>query len=441
MKKILAALIVLFVAMFLIAPFFIGTAAEKQIDKQIKNISRNSNVDVSNIYKKGWFTSTAETTFDLSQVLNQYTGLNTNISIGLKKIIVKTRSEIIHGPFPLKRLYSKQPVLKPVLSVTKNVTKIIFPPDVMDFTPTIITYISVLPNGNGIGAFTIPKTEYKNIYEGNEIKIGEVNGEMSFSSDLQNHSLKFIAPKIFLKEKKKEIAINNFKFATENEKNKNANFKLSFDNIDIENVKISEGKFNGTTKLKNGLISFSADLNIKKWKSKNEKAGPIEFSLTGKNIKKSAYDQIAKLLKEYKNNSSQDKNNKIANVFLMTQIMALLPELLAESPEIVLEKCNITSSEGKSVISTAFKIDGSKINNANDIKQLIKAIIFDFSMTVPEKIAEKYKSDDENAKMFAVQKMMIKDGDNYKLNVLYKNAKLMINGKPFSFPDKQQNSN
>ena len=52
---------------------------EKQIDKQVNTIIQNNNVDISNVYKKGWFASSAETTFDLSQILNQYTKLNTNI--------------------------------------------------------------------------------------------------------------------------------------------------------------------------------------------------------------------------------------------------------------------------------------------------------------------------------------------------------------------------
>ena len=432
MKKIIAGIVLLFIAAILITPLFVGIAAEKQINKQISKVSLTTDVTISNVYKRNWFTSTAETSFDLSQILAAYGLLRLNTTPDLGKTIVKTRSEIIHGPFPLKRFYPKQPLAVPLLGVTKNITKIIFPSDVINFTPTITTYTSIYPNGSGSGAFTIPKIKYQISDTGNLLKCSEIDGEISFSSDMSKLFFAFNAPKIFFKNLDNEFEVNGLKCSWRNDREKagiqSGDFKLTFDNIISGKTKINNCTFSNFRKEEGSNLFFNTSISIKSFKDDNTGLGPVEIELSGKNIKKNVYKQLTSLL----SNVNNDSENQFARVLMMTQIIGLLPELLLESPEINLKKLEIGTPDGKVSISASIKADETKLINPNDLKEIIKSIIADFSMVIPNSIAEKYIFNNKNPRYIMLQNMMIEDSVNYTLNLKYKDSQFFVNGEPFS---------
>lgn len=437
MKKTLAVLIFTIILIALISPFFIGIAAEKQIGKQISFIEKENNISVSNAYKRNWFTSSAETTFSLAEIFNAYNIFPKRMPAGFKDIIIKTRSEIIHGPFPLKRFYSKQPVFKPVLSVTKNVTKIILPPDISKLNPTVTTYISTFPDGNSVGAFTIPGANL--LDEDVEMKISQIDGEMSFSPDMSSRSISFNLPEFLLNEKSSKTKIDNLKFSFQEKKKEISKLTISFDNFLFGKSKIKNCALAASTKESNGLLAFDMKIDAEEGEDENGKAGPIEFSLTGKKINKDACNQIISLYKEMNNKRGQNQDDKIANVFLITQVLSLLPEILSESPEIILSN-KIGTPDGNVLLDAQLKISDKNINEIKDIRQIINSIIFNLSMTFPESAAQKYIFMSDDPQKALAQKMMIKDGENYKLDLIYKNAELTVNGQPFSLFEKENNT-
>ena len=121
MKKILTGSILLFAIVVLITPLFVGMAAEKEINKQINNLSQATDVTISNVYNRHWFTSNTETTFNLSKLLASYNVPSFDGISSSAMIMVKTKSEILHGPLALKRFHPKQSMTVPVLGVTKNI--------------------------------------------------------------------------------------------------------------------------------------------------------------------------------------------------------------------------------------------------------------------------------------------------------------------------------
>jgi len=124
---------------------------------------------------------------------------------------------------------------------------------------------------------------------------------------------------------------------------------------------------------------------------------------------------------------------------LITQVLSLLPEILSESPEIILSN-KIGTPDGNVLLDAQLKISDKNINEIKDIRQIINSIIFNLSMTFPESAAQKYIFMSDDPQKALAQKMMIKDGENYKLDLIYKNAELTVNGQPFSLFEKENNT-
>jgi len=431
MKKIIAGTVLFFIAVVLITPLFVGIAAEKKINEQISKVLLTTDVTISNIYKRNWFSSNAETSFDLSQILSAYGLLRLDMMPDLGKLKVKIQSEIIHGPFPLKRFYSKQSIVKPMLSVVKSITAIL-PQDVLNFTPTITTYISIDPIGGGKGIFSIPVIDYADSATGQSLKSGEINGGMGFSPDMSILFFNFYTPEIFLRNHDNSVDIKGLRGSWHsNKKNGGINivgFGLVINSLTTDKTKINNVIFSNSQEEKAGNLFFNTDISIISLKDRDTDFGPVKIELSGKNIKKNVYKQLTSLLSGLNNKSE----NQFVHILTMTQIIGLLPELLSESPEINLKKFEIGTPDGKISISASIKSDEADLINSNDLEGIIKSIIADFSMIIPNSIAEKYILNNKNPRYIMLQSMMVEDGVNYTLDLKYKDSQFFVNGKPFS---------
>jgi uncharacterized protein YdgA (DUF945 family) len=331
----------------------------------------------------------------------------------------------------MKRFYPNQPMAVPVLGIMKNITTVIFPPDFLDFTPAITTYMSIYPNGSMSGIFTIPGSDYK-INDDSELRFSKTDGEIGFSSDASKLFLTLNIPDIFFKNLDKELNITGLRCSMHADRKDNeiqsGDFKIEIDSLVSDKAKISNCSFSSSSKEKDGNLFFNTGFSIQSFKGSDTDFGPAEIELSGKRIKKDVYKQLTALLSDLNNKS----DNQFAHILLMTQIMGLLPELLSESPEISLTKMKINTPEGLISANASIKVDKSKLINPNNIKEIIKSIDMDFFITIPDNIAEKYIFDNENPRSVMLQKMMVKDNANYILNLKYKDSQFFVNGKPFS---------
>ncbi|RLD11682.1 MAG: hypothetical protein DRI44_03095 [Chlamydiae bacterium] len=436
MKKIILGIIFLFIATVLVTPFFVGIAAEKTINKQIDKMAQTANISISNVYKRNWFSSHANTIFNLSQLLPSL-GLTQLDSIsGLTNISVKIRSEIIHGPFTMKRFYSKQPLSMPVLGVIKSHITILFPPDILNFAPAITAYTSIFPNGSASGVFSIPGINYTDNITDQSLISGNISGETGLAKKGTILYLNFHTPKILLENHKNSAEIKGLNCSWHNSKGAKGisaiSFGLRINSLTTGKTKIDKIFFSSTKKEKSGNLFFNAKLSIMAIKDENTNFGPVKIGLNCKNIKKDVYLQLLSLA----NDAKKEPENQFARVLLMAQIMGLLPELLAESPEINLEEFKIGTPTGNILINANIKAGNSKIVNPNNLKKIIKSINANFTMTIPDSIAEKYIFSNDNPRSVMLQKMMIRNNNNYTLNLKYINSLFFVNGKPFSADDR-----
>jgi len=431
MKKIIAGTVLFFIAVVLITPLFVGIAAEKKINEQISKVLLTTDVTISNIYKRNWFSSNAETSFDLSQILSAYGLFRLDMIPDLGKIKVKTRSEIIHGPFPLKRFYAEQSIVKPMLSVVKSITTIL-PQDVLNFTPTITTYISIDPIGGGKGVFSIPVIDYADTETGQSLKSGKINGGMGFSPDMSILFFDFYTPELLFRNHDNAVDINGLRGSWHSNKGTDGinivGFGFVINSLTSGKTKINTAIFSNSQEEKAGNLFFRTDISIRSLKDSDTDFGPVKIELSGKNIKKNIYKQLASLLSGLNNKSE----NQFAHILTMTQIIGLLPELLSESPEINLKKFEIGTPDGKVSISASIKADKAELTNPNDLEGIINSITADFSMIIPNSIAKKYILNNKNPRYIMLQSMMVEDGVNYTLDLKYKDSQFFVNGQPFS---------
>ncbi len=444
MKKLFLTIIVVLVAAFLLCPLFVGKAAEKQFNALLAQACEESGIAFSNVYHRRWFNSTAETSVDLREALAKVVPHDAGDQLDIPPIIVNTKTEISHGPFPAKRFYPGQPRVKPVLAVMKNVTTINFPPDVLDITPSFTTYTTLYPSGAGEGVFTIPETHYS-LAESEQINIDiqEVTGCSTFSSDLSMKTFSVDAPGARLSTAEMDLSIEDVHLDARSRKGE-SNIPLGTSNFRVGRIFLKEktkdaGSF-GLTECsvatssdeKDGAVSSTLDVSFKEADIDGEKYGPATVTLSVVNIDAAAMMELQKAARDFRKAQSDKAGSQLGLILLMAKINALLPEFVKRSPEFEISKCSLDSPFGTFSASAKAVVDGAAATSFSDIGKMLNAVDAKVDVTIPTPFADKYVlSTNAPLAETPLQGIMVKEGDAYEIHAVYKEGKLLINGKPF----------
>jgi len=423
-KKIFIPIIVIFLVLYYIVPFFVGISAEKEFNSMVKELGRELNTKVKSEYNRGWFSSKAKISFDVQNIAATF---NPNFAELFSDTYFKSKYKINHGLFPFTGNFKNRTPLVPVIAVLQGnsfLSNNLFNKDLKVKSSAVIK----LDGGLG-GTLVLPKQRFfaRNI---DELFVQLIPAEITFSvsRDFDKAEMSIDLPKADFSNKETSGKINEIKISS-NFLKKKGKFPIGETKIKIGKIVLKERK-NKTNEFNFTNFSFSKELNEKnnlvyggvkisfdKFDIPQKKFGPAEFELTFKNLD----SKILLELQTAANELKLDKS-KGSSLMFLSKFTALLPEFINKSPEFELTKFKLKTQYGNFSGYLKAKIKGDNFNKFTKPKNDIDKLYIEANLTIPEDFVK------ENPLTNSFVEF-VKEGKQYKTDILLKNGVFTVNGK------------
>jgi len=429
MKKFISFIVCIILVLYYVAPFFVGKSAEKEFNSMIKSLEGQLNTKIESKYNRGWFSSTANLSFNVQKAV---TKLNPALGENFTDTFLNSDYKINHGFFPFTKNFKNRKPLVPVIAVLKG--KVCFSNKFFDKVIQVDSSAVINLDGGLVGTLTFSKNRvFASELDELFVKIIQSQITFSVSKDLDSSTFALDFPKIKISNKDGLIEIENIKISSKILKTKNklpvGKTKFEIEKIILKDKKNSKNEFDlsnfvlsSSTDEKKDLIFGKFKVAFDKFNMPQETFGPADLEFTYKNFDSKALVKMQNIVNELNINSSQ-----MASVMVLSKLTTLLPELIKKSPEIELTKFKLPTCDGNFSGYFKIKIDGSDFNNFTKIKDDLNKLYIEANFKIPEKFAEGNFLTNNFIKF-------VKDGGNYKADVLFENGDLIINGKETRLP-------
>ena len=429
MKKIFGFIVCIVLVIYYIVPFFVGKSAEKEFSSMVKSLENQLDTKIESKYNRGWFSSKANISFN---VQNAVAKLNPTLAEHFSDTFLKSDYKISHGFFPFTGNFKNRKPLVPVIAVLQGNSYI----SNNFFNKNIKVKPSAVINLNGELASTLifPKQRvFAKKLDELFIKIiqSEINFSVSKNLDKADFSINF--PQINISSKKSLLKAKNIKISSNFLKSKN-NFPVGETEIKINEIVLKDMKnssdevnfsnfsFLKSANEKNDLVFGKIQITFDEFNIPQKKFGPADFELIFNNLDSKSLIEIQTAVNEMQLGKSQ-----MASMIFISKLTTLLPEFIKKSPEIELTKFKVVTPEGDFSGYLKAKIDGKDFVDFTKIKDDIDKVYLEANLTVPGKFAKENSLTNKFVKF-------VKDGRNYKVDVLFENGVLIVNGKKMELP-------
>ncbi len=395
----------------------------------VKSLENQLDTKIESKYNRGWFSSKANISFN---VQNAVAKLNPTLAEHFSDTFLKSDYKISHGFFPFTGNFKNRKPLVPVIAVLQGNSYI----SNNFFNKNIKVKPSAVINLNGELASTLifPKQRvFAKKLDELFIKIiqSEINFSVSKNLDKADFSINF--PQINISSKKSLLKAKNIKISSNFLKSKN-NFPVGETEIKINEIVLKDMKnssdevnfsnfsFLKSANEKNDLVFGKIQITFDEFNIPQKKFGPADFELIFNNLDSKSLIEIQKAVGEM-----QLGNSQMASMMFLSKLTTLLPKLIKKSPEIELTKFKVVTPEGDFSGYLKAKIDGKDFVDFTKIKDDIDKVYLEANLTVPGKFAKENSLTNKFVKF-------VKDGRNYKVDVLFENGVLIVNGKKMELP-------
>lgn len=468
MNKIVTIVIV--VAAVLIAavaalPYWFGMQAEAAYQAMLKKMAEGSEFTVTNSsFQRGWFESTADTTFTLTN---------------LPTVTVSVLHRISHGPLPLDDDFQLQPLLARV----KSQISIGLPGGTVKL-PAMIGHTNVYLAGNSSTRLVMepykkvaPKTGETDTFE---LEWKGMSGEFNLSADYKNVKGEINAPVLQFSFKDGNFALNKINLSVDTQESASGldfgNMALGVDKLVMDDRQKGETISLDGLRLSTATQEAGANLNstltfqFRGMESGGSKQGAAQISVQ---LRKLDVATLVKYQKELRALRKQKMPPEQLNMMLLGKAMELLGQLAKKSPELEITKLNFKTADGEVTGKAKFVLDGSQLDVSGNPMLMLKALSGEGEVSLPDSIvrllaepdvkrdvealkASGKLSEKEIAKltpqrMAAITTQAIKelpqykdnvisrlrlvpDGPNYKIVAALKDGQLRVNNEPLQLP-------
>ncbi len=428
-KKIFGFIVCVILVFYYIVPFFVGKSAEKEFGSMVKNLENQLDIKIESKYNRGWFSSTANLSFNIQKAV---TKLNPTLTEKFPNTFLNSDYKINHGFFPFTGNFKNRKPFVPVIAVLQGNSFI----SNNFFNKEIKIESSVVINLDGelAGTLLFPKQRVfaKKL---DELFIKIIQSEISFSvsKNLDKADFTINFPQIDISSKKSLLKAKNIKISSNFLKSKN-NFPIGKTEIKINEIVLKDKKntsdefnfsnfsFFKNADEKNNLVFGKIKIDFDTFNIPQEKFGPADFELTFKNLNSKSLVKIQKAVSEMQHETSQ-----MASMMFISKLTTLLPEFIKKSPEIELTKFKVVTPDGDFSGYLKAKIDGKNFVDFTKIKEDIDKVYLEANFAVPGKFAEENSLTNNFVKF-------VKEGENYKTDVLFEKGVLTVNGKEMKLP-------
>ncbi len=429
LKRIFIPIIIIIFVLYYIVPFFVGKSAEKEFNSMVKELGRELNTKIESEYNRGWFSSNAKILFDVQNVVATF---NPNFTELFSGTYFKSDYKINHGLFPFSGNFENRTPLVPVIAVLQGesfISNNFFNNDLKVNSSAVIKL-----DGGLASTLVLPKQRvFARELDELFIRIFPTEINFSFSKNLDKANFSANLPQATISSKETSAEIDDIKFSSNFIKTKNS-FPIGKTEIEIGKIVLMEREnksndFNFTNfilskelKEKNSLIYGNLIISFDKFDLPQVKMGPADFELTFNNLDSKSLLEIQTSANDMKANNSQ-----MASMMFLSKLTTLLPELIKKSPEIEIKKFRLGTQHGDFSGYLKAKIEGDNFKKFTKLENDIDKIYIEANLTIPEDFVK------ENPLTNSFVEF-VKEGKQYKTDVLLKDGIFTVNGKETKLP-------
>ena len=465
----LVTIVVVVVAVLIAAvaalPYWFGMQAESAYQAMLQKLNDGGELTVTNSnFQRGWFESTADTSFTLTN---------------LPTVTVSMLHRISHGPLPLDDDFQLQPLLARV----KSQISIGLPGGAIKLPP-MGGKTSVYLAGNS--STRLDMEPYKKAApkagetETFDLEWKGMSGEFALSADYKNVKGEMNAPVLRFSFKDGSFTLNKINLNLDTQESASGldtgSVALGVDKFVLDDQKKGETisldglRLSTNTQEAGGNLNSTLTMQFRGIESGGNKQGAAQINLQ---LRKVDVATLVQFQKEMRALRTQKMPPEQMNMMVLGKTMELLGQLAKKSPELEITKLSFKATDGEVTGKAKFVLDGSQLDVSGNPMLMLKALSGEGEISLPDSIvrllaepdvkrdvetlkASGRLSEKEIAKltpkrMAAITTQAIKelpqykdnvvsrlrlvaDGPNYKIIAALKDGQLHVNNEPLQLP-------
>jgi uncharacterized protein YdgA (DUF945 family) len=467
-KKIVTIIVVLATLLIVAVaglPYWFGMQAESAYAAMLQKMTTDGELTVgSNNFQRGWFESTADTTFTLTN---------------LPTVTVSTLHRISHGPLPLDDEFQFQPLLARV----KSQISIGLPGGVVKLPP-MSAKTNVYLAGNSSTHLDMepykkpaPKAGETDSFD---LEWKGLSGDFTQSADYKNLKGELNAPVLQLTFKDGSFVLNKLSLSVDTQESASGldtgSMALGVDKLVMDERKKGESisldgmRLSSNTQEAGGNLNSTLTFQFRAMESGGSKQGAAQINLQ---LRKLDVASLVKFQNEVRALRKQKLPPEQVNTMMLGKTLELLGELAKKSPELEVTKLSFKAEDGEVTGKAKFVLDGSQLDVSGNPMLMLKALSGEGEINLPDSIVrllaepdvkrdlEVLKtsgklSEQEIAKLTpkriaaittqAIKELpqyrenvvsrlkLVADGPNYKIVAALKDGQLRVNNEPLQLP-------
>ena len=464
MNKIILIVVGALIAAVAGLPYWFGMQAESAYEAMLASTAQNGDLSVTqNKFERGWFESTADTTFTLAS----------------SPVTISVLHRISHGPLPLDDDFQLQPLLARV----KSQISIGLPGGAVKL-PAMTAKTSVYLAGNLSTRLEMPpyvKAAPKaGETEAFDLEWKGMSGEFALSADYKNLKGEMNAPILGFSFQDGNFSLNKINLSADTQEGASGigigNVAVDIDKFAMVDKKKSEQlvieglRLSSNTQEAGGNLNSTVSLQFRGLQTGGAKQGAAQINMQ---LRKLDVATLVKFQKEMRELRKQKSPPEQANMLMLGKTMELLGQLAKKSPELELTKLSFKTEDGEVTGKAKFVLDGSQLDVSGNPMLMLKALSGEGEVSLPDSIVRLFAEPDvkrdietlktsgklsqkEIAKLSprriaAITAQAIKDlpqykdgvvsrlklvadGPNYKIVAALKDGQLRVNDQPLQLP-------
>jgi uncharacterized protein YdgA (DUF945 family) len=465
----LVTIVVVVVAVLIAAvaglPYWFGMQAESAYQAMLQKLNDGGELTVTNSsFQRGWFESTADTSFTLTN---------------LPTVSISMLHRISHGPLPLDDDFQFQPLLARV----KSQISIGLPGGTIKLPP-MTGKTSVYLAGNSSTRLDMEPYKKAAPKDGEtaafDLEWKGMSGDFTQSADYKNLKGEMNAPVLRFVFKDGSFALNKINLNLDTQESASGldtgSVTLGIDKFVLDDKKKGEtisleGLRLGTiTQEAGGNLNSTMTFQFRGMESGTSKQGAAQISLQ---LRKLDVASLVKYQKDVRALRKQKMPPEQVNMMVLGKTMELLGQLAKKTPEIEITKLSFKTADGEVTGKAKFVLDGSQLDVSGNPMLMLKALSGEGEVSLPDSIvrllaepdvkrdvealkASGKLSEQEIAKLTpkrmaaittqAIRELpqykenvvsrlrLVPDGSNYKIVAALKDGQLRVNNEPLQLP-------
>ena len=462
---IVVAVVAVLIAAVAALPYWFGMQAESAYQDMLQKLNEGGELTVTNSsFQRGWFESTADTSFTLTN---------------LPTVTVSMLHRVSHGPLPLDDDFQFQPLLARV----KSQISIGLPGGAVKL-PAMIGISSVYLAGNS--STRLDMEPYKKPApkagetEAFDLEWKGLHGEFALSADYKSVKGEVTAPVLRFSFKDGSFTMNKLNLNLDTQESASGlgtgSVTLGVDKFVLDDTKKGETfsldglRLSTSTQEASGNLNSTMSFQIRGMESGGSKQGAAQISLQ---LRKLDVATLVKYQKDVRALRKQKMPPEQANMMVLGKTMELLGQLAKKTPEIEITKLSFKTVDGEVTGKAKFVLDGSQLDVSGNPMLMLKALSGEGEVSLPDSIVRllaepDVKRDVETLKasgklskadiakltprrMAAITTQaakelpqykdnvvsrlrLVPDGTNYKIVAALKDGQLHVNNEPLQLP-------